>query len=483
MADIDKRLKYYNGQFLQEQDFTAEQEYHLDRMRRHNRQLHVAGIADGLAVTATVGTTSASVAPGTALDRDGRQIVLSAPFSVAFSSLTNQWVLVVISYGQEESDDATVGDAGKTRWLERPQVAAIPESGAPPEDVRIRLARLRIAANGTIAEQDMTVRTLAGVRLRPEETLERLRLSRQGVSSNLWPVLSSGAASRADLAGDLSVNGNILVTGNVDGRDVSADGAVNDTHRGRTDNPHGVTAAQVGAPASVAAVANPGGNIAVTGASGITVAGNNTTKTITVTGGSPVSIDGVSNAGGNIDFVGQGGISITPDNTGKLIAFSTSPGAIGALPAGDYLRRSLGYLYFGTGDGNGATKSVSCGFQPRFIWATAQISVVLGGYYNAISSSGCARIDSTSSWGQYCQRVYIQRYSYAPYFGQYGYAGAYGIASGHYNDYTLNPSPQNYFNFTISQVTSSGFSVAFERTNYSGAEAYFWIEIQFAILG
>src|SRR5215203_2860574 len=143
MADIEKRLKYYNGQFLQEQDFTAEQEYHLDRLRRHNRQLHVPGIAEGLNVTATIGATSASVSPGTALNNEGQLIVLAQPRSVAFEeALKGQWTLVVISYAQEGSDDATVGDAGKTRWLERPEGKAILETGAPSADIRIRLARL-----------------------------------------------------------------------------------------------------------------------------------------------------------------------------------------------------------------------------------------------------------------------------------------------------------------------------------------------------
>jgi hypothetical protein len=451
MADIEKRLKYYNGQFLQEQDFTAEQEYHLDRARRHNRQLHVPGVAEGLNVTATVGATSASVSPGTALNNEGQLIVLAQPRNVAFEeALKGQWTLVVISYAQEGSDDATVGDAGKTRWLERPEVKAILETGAPSADIRIRLARLRIAANGTIAEVDTTVRTLAGVKLRPEETLERLRLSRQGVTASQWPVLSSGAAGRADLAGALAVNGalsvtgNITVTGNVDGRDVSADGALNDTHRGRIDNPHTVTAAQVGAIAS---------------------------------------IDGVSNPGGNIDFVGQGGISITPDDAGNLIAFSTSPAALGALPAGDYLKRATSYLYFGTGDGNGAAKVVTCNFQPKYVWATAHITTVLGGYYHTVISPGFARIESTSSWSQSCHRTYVTRYAGAPYFSQYGSAGVNGIAAGYYYDNTQSPNPQNYFTFTISQVTSTGFTVTFERTNYTGSEAYFWMEIQLAILG
>lgn len=483
MADIDKRLKYYNGQFLQQQDFTAEQEYHLDRLRRHNRQLHQPGIAEGLTVTATPGATSASVSPGTALDREGRQIVLTEPFNVAFASLANQWVLVVISYDEEESDQSTVGDEGMTRWTERPDVDVIPESGAPPEDVRIRLARLRIASNGTIAEHDTTVRTLAGVRLRPQETVERLRLSRQAVSTNLWPVLSSGAAGRADLAGDFNVTGNILVGGTVDGRDIAADAGLNDTHRGRTDNPHGVTAAQVGAITSIAGVSNPGGNITLNGASGISIAGNDSTNTITFTGGSPTSIDGVSNPGGNIDFVGQNGISITPDNNGKLIAFSTSPGAIGALPAGDYLKRSLAYLYISNNEGHGTVKTVTCNFEPKYVVATANINTILGGYYHTIASPGFCRIENTGSWYNWCHRTYLTRYTGAPYFEHYTYAASVGIASASVYDYTQSPSAQNYLNLRISQVTSSGFTVTVDRSNYTGREVYIWIEMQFAIFG
>ena len=389
MPEVIKRLKYYNGQFLQEPDFTAEQEYHLDRQRRHNRQLHVPGIADGLAVT--VGTTSVSVAPGTAIDGQGRQIVLDAARTVGFASALNgQSALVVISYAEEASDDATVGDAGKTRWKEAPLVEAILESSAPPPTDRIPLARLQISSTGTIAQQDLTVRAPAGARLRPDEVLEHLRLSRQGVSASQWPVLSSGAPSQADLAGSLNVTGNILlsgnvvVTGNVDGRDVSADGALNDTHRGRTDNPHNVTAAQAGALASIAGVANPGGNVVLTGATGISISGNTATKTVTFTGGAPTSIDGVSNPGGNIDFVGQGGILITPDNTNKLIAFNTD-----LTQSGTYLRRALSSASFSQNDADGATRTINVGFRPKFIWMEGQSYAYLSGTYGGPISGFC----------------------------------------------------------------------------------------------
>jgi len=49
------------------------------------------------------------------------------------------------------------------------------------------------------------------------------------------------------LTGALTVQGNLTTTGALNGRDVAADGAKLDAHRAAKDNPHGVTAAQVGA--------------------------------------------------------------------------------------------------------------------------------------------------------------------------------------------------------------------------------------------
>ena len=49
-----------------------------------------------------------------------------------------------------------------------------------------------------------------------------------------------------DISEGLDVTGNVAVTGTVDGRDVATDGASLDNHIGNTNNPHTVTAAQVG---------------------------------------------------------------------------------------------------------------------------------------------------------------------------------------------------------------------------------------------
>jgi len=471
MADVIKRLKYYNGQFLQQQDFTAEQEYHLDRQRRHNRQLHTPGIADGLAVT--IGTTSVSVAPGTAIDGEGRQIVLHEPRTVGFAgALNGQSALVVISYTQEEADDATVGDAGKTRWKEVPLVEAIPESGAPPPSDRIPLARLQISSTGMVAQQDLTVRIPSGARLRPEEALERLRLSRQGVSPSQWPVLSSGAPGQADLAGNLNVTGNILVSGTVDGRDVSADGALNDTHRGRTDNPHNVTAAQIGALASIAGVASPGGNVTLTGASGISIAGNAAAKTITFTGGAPTSIAGVANAGGNIGLASGGAITIAPDNgSNKRITISETHSALAGNPHGTLAAQLADYdfkqiytnsIFFLEIYGDGATLTFNTGFQPRFVWVYGYANAFMyDGWYGG-STHGFAKIDG----GTITQRASgpsVIRQSSTIGVRHTGIQHGNAACVGSFYDYLSNPNVFATVSARVSATTATSITFLFNR--------------------
>ena len=70
-----KRLNYFTHQFLREQDFKDEQDYHVAMRRRHNRIFHDWGVAEGLEVQKTE-ERSITINPGTAVDREGREIVL-----------------------------------------------------------------------------------------------------------------------------------------------------------------------------------------------------------------------------------------------------------------------------------------------------------------------------------------------------------------------------------------------------------------------
>ena len=122
---VEKRVRYFDGQFLQDQDFIDEQNYQLDREHRHNRLLHGPGIADGLTVTfPSTAPNQVSVAPGTAVDADGYQLVLAQATTVDLPAPdfnNRQGVELYISYLQSAEDPQTVGGSGTgdfTRWLE-----------------------------------------------------------------------------------------------------------------------------------------------------------------------------------------------------------------------------------------------------------------------------------------------------------------------------------------------------------------------------
>ena len=80
--------------------------------------------------------------------------------------------------------------------------------------------------------------------------------------------------AKLDVNGNLKVQGDVTVTGNVNGRNISADGTKLDNHVNNKNNPHGVTAAQVGAlPLS-------GGNVngSVNVSANVGIGTNNPTK-------------------------------------------------------------------------------------------------------------------------------------------------------------------------------------------------------------
>ena len=197
---VEKRVRFFDGQFLQDQDFVDEQKYHLDRDRRHLRLLHVAGIADGLAVAASAGQPNQlTVAPGTAIDSDGRQLALAQTATVDLPAERfndKQGVELYISYRESAEDEqAEAGSRDFTRWLERPQLTAIAPgeayAGATPP---VLLARVALDNAGRVTVND-TVRSYSGLRL-------------PGPAADA-PTLRTTASGQVSLAGSLSVDGNV----------------------------------------------------------------------------------------------------------------------------------------------------------------------------------------------------------------------------------------------------------------------------------
>ena len=96
------RNNYYAGRLLGAQDFQLEQDYVRERLRRHNRSLHGAGIVDGLQVS--VGPDSAGgeqvvVQPGFALDPYGEEIEIRCEASAGLPGTGTQ-LFVMLSYAE-----------------------------------------------------------------------------------------------------------------------------------------------------------------------------------------------------------------------------------------------------------------------------------------------------------------------------------------------------------------------------------------------
>ena len=77
---IFKRPNFFSGKLLTAEDLAQEQEYVLDKFKRHNRTLHGFGIISGLKVSARAGQIT--VAPGIALDCEGNELVVDSPQSI-----------------------------------------------------------------------------------------------------------------------------------------------------------------------------------------------------------------------------------------------------------------------------------------------------------------------------------------------------------------------------------------------------------------
>lgn len=197
--DVVKRVRFFDGQYLQDQDFVDEQHYQIDRQRRHSRTLHVAGIAEGLGVTAVVGAPQVVVAAGTAIDADGRQIVvIDEPVAARTLNLTNylnRTVNLYLLFQDVESNPQASGSADFGRWLEQPQfvmvdVQATHEFATPP----VLLGR--VVLNSTAVETvDASVRVYSGLRL-PGPTVDA-------------PTLRTAASGLVGLTGSLTVEGNV----------------------------------------------------------------------------------------------------------------------------------------------------------------------------------------------------------------------------------------------------------------------------------
>ncbi len=222
MADTtNQRINYFDRQFLRAAEFSTQQNYHVDRQRRHARLLHTPGVAEGLAISGNIGDATVTIQPGTALDDQGRLIVLSTqqtyPLRAAAAAGN---VSIYLAYAENadtpSTDPGITGTA--TRITESGVLSQVPPDSQPPDGVL--LALLTLDANGKLGTLpsdntkvgiDISTQTRAGTVVGDEFTVRSLTLKRDGVSPTQWPKLSCSQANQAslDLGGLTIAEGNL----------------------------------------------------------------------------------------------------------------------------------------------------------------------------------------------------------------------------------------------------------------------------------
>jgi hypothetical protein len=259
--DIRKRLNYYTGLFLQEEDFIAEQNYHVAQQKEQNKLLLTHGIVDlknALVVTVSADKTKVTVSAGVAIDAAGNLLIVfdgdDNRKDIPTTFTTEQDMFLTLS-SEELITDAPPGGTG-TRIFAKPKFELIPTSQQPLEDVKIRLAQLKIGPNGIVGTPDLlSVRKPAGVRV--AGGLAGLKVGGtelRNPGGTIELVQGSGSA--------------IALTPNNTTQQIT----ISENHSTLKTNPHTVTATQVGAlPLSGG---NVTGNVQVT--ANINVRGTNT---------------------------------------------------------------------------------------------------------------------------------------------------------------------------------------------------------------
>ena len=105
-----KRPNYFTGQMLSADDFTAEQDYHRGKQRRHNLRCHGSGVVQGLKVSTAKknGGCTVVIAPGFAIDSAGNEIQLC--IKVTFRLPKSETAIQVgIRFAERLSDPVPIG--------------------------------------------------------------------------------------------------------------------------------------------------------------------------------------------------------------------------------------------------------------------------------------------------------------------------------------------------------------------------------------
>jgi hypothetical protein len=129
-----KRPRFFAGQLLSATDLEAEQEYFLQKQRRHNRGLHGYGVVSGLDVSAKDNVLI--VSDGMALDASGNEVVVPNCLQIPIKR-RGRVAYLVVRYHENETDPVPVqidsnGGVEFSRIEEGFEIAITPTPGPNP---------------------------------------------------------------------------------------------------------------------------------------------------------------------------------------------------------------------------------------------------------------------------------------------------------------------------------------------------------------
>ncbi len=191
--DINKRMNYFDRQFLRAADFKVEQEYHLHRHRLHNKLLHTPGVATqkDLEVSGNAGTNMLTVAPGIAIDFQGREIVLLEQHRHSIDALTKpgtyELTVRLDEVPSDPSSDPGV-EGGATRIDEKPIFELLAPDMVKPS--MLRLAAIEVEPAGTLKTGPASLRAFAGTNVGANASFETVTLKENSIDIPKRPDLS-----------------------------------------------------------------------------------------------------------------------------------------------------------------------------------------------------------------------------------------------------------------------------------------------------
>lgn len=378
-----KRMNYFKGEFLNTEDFKDEQQYHIDMLRAHNKNLHAWGIAEGLDVAYKIGENKVTIRSGMAIDAEGNQIILDKDREEPVPANKSATELYLTIYYHDEPTDSRNDNPEKpenTRIEAKPKIKFYGIDESFDQNDCLILGKVVLDEKKNISEVDLTERTRAGIK--GDLSAGSITLSVENVAPKQFPKLKGLDADsleidaknklqvnsdQTSLTGSLTVNGKAEATAFIgDGSSISFDIDRGHKHSG---------------------TAGDGPKISHSNLDNVLAANTSSTST-----------DAVSNK-----HVSD---SLAKGWQDHIMISSGNPHGVTAAQLSDYLRQSIVFVNFTRSDGDDTKRREKIGFVPKLVLISGGFQVELGEAKHGGTFSGFWANGSTG-----CSYPMVYKYS------------------------------------------------------------------------